>query len=91
MGGIDTKMTFSLKDLITLVGFLAAGITGYVSVKSEVATLKTEVSDLKKANKLYIGLPADVETMKKDMKKYGALTETIYYGLLSEGIIKPPQ
>lgn len=91
MPGLDTKMTLTLKDLIMLIGFLGAGFGAYYSVTSEIEQLKTKVTDLTEANTAYVGLPADVETLTEDMKKYGALTETIYYGLLSEGIIKPPQ
>ena len=91
MASLDTKMTFTLKDIIFLITFSASVIGIYVDLTSDVDQLKEQVASLKEANKAYVGLPKDVETMKKDMKKYGALTETIYYGLLSEGIIKPPQ
>lgn len=84
-------MTFTLKDIIMLIGIAIPIVSGFLSLQNEVSTLKKEVATLKVANQSYIGLPADVKTMKEDMEKYGALTETIYFGLLAEGIIKPPQ
>lgn len=91
MGSLNTNMTFSLKDIIMLVGLLVGGITGYVVLQGEVSILKTEVAELKEANKAYSGLPADVKKMQLDIAKNAKTTTAIYYGLLANGTIKPPQ
>ncbi len=91
MGTLNTNMTFSLKEIITLVVMFAGGISGYVVLTGEVATLKTQVADLQEANKTYASLPADVQKIQIDMEKNAKKTNAIYYGLLAQGIIKPPQ
>jgi len=91
MDGALDKKGFSARDVIYIVVIILGFSANYYTMDDRVGDLETSVSGLTEANKAYVGLPDDVETMKKDMKKYGALTETIYYGLLSEGIIKPPQ
>lgn len=91
MASLDTKMSFTLKDIIFLVTFLASGIGGYVTITSDVDQLKKEVMVLKEANKAYASLPKDVQKMQADIEKNAKTTTAIYYGLLAKGIIKPPQ
>lgn len=88
---LDTKMTFSLKDVIVVIGFLITMVGGYLTLTSEVDQLKEDVSILKEANKAYTNLPRDVKTMKKDIQDNAELTKAIYLGLVAKGIIKPPQ
>ena len=95
---MDTKMTFTLKDLIMLVGFICAGFGAYYAIDSRLSDLErdytiivSDVNDLESANKAYTSLPKDVETMKKDIQDNAELTKAIYLGLVAKGIIKPPQ
>ena len=64
MASLDTKMSFTLKDMVFLVTFLASGIGGYVTITGDVDQLKEEVTSLKEANKAYASLPKDVQTMQ---------------------------
>ena len=95
---LDTKMTFTLKDLIMLIGFLGAGFGGYYSVTSDMESLKSnqadivsDISMLEQKNQAYMNLPRDVETLKADVKANAELTKAIYIGLVAKGIIKPPE
>ena len=95
---MDTKMTFTLKDLITLVGIISIGFGGYYAIDGRLSDLErdhiivvSDVNDLKSANKAYMSLPKDVEIMKKDIQDNAELTKAIYLGLVAKGIIKPPQ
>lgn len=95
---LDTKMAFTLKDLIMLVGFLGAGFGGYYSVTSEIESLKnnqvdivSDIAMLEQKDQAYASLPRDVETLKADVKANAELTKAIYIGLVAKGIIKPPQ
>ena len=91
MAGLDTKMSFTLKDMIFLITFLASGIGGYVTITSDVDQLKKEVAVLTEANKAYTNLPRDVQKMQKDIAKNAKTTTAIYYGLVAKGIIPPPK
>ena len=91
MASLDTKMSFTLKDMVFLVTFLASGIGGYVTITGDVDQLKEEVTSLKEANKAYASLPKDVQTMQKNIEDNAKLTKAIYLGLVAKGIIKPPQ
>ena len=74
-----------------LVGLLVGGITGYVVLQGEVSILKTEVVELKEANKAYTNLPKDVKDLTIAHAKTAKTVEAIYLGLVAKGIIKPPQ
>ena len=91
MASLDTKMTFTLKDLIFWITFLASGIGGYITITSDVNQLKEEVMALKESNKAYASLPKDVQKMQKDIEKNAKTTTAIYYGLVAKGIIPPPK
>lgn len=95
---MDTKMTFTLKDLIMLIGLMGAGFGGYYSVTGEIGDLQntqieivSDVFKLEQKNQAYTSLPRDVETLKEDVKANAELTKAIYIGLVAKGIIKPPQ
>ena len=95
---MDTKMTFTLKDLITLVGIISIGFGGYYTIDGRLSDLErdytivvSDINDLESANKAYMSLPKDVETLKIDVKDNAKLTKAIYLGLVAKGIIKPPQ
>ncbi len=98
MASLDTKMSFTLKDLIMLVGFLSAGFGGYYSITGEISDLKkeqviakAEIASLKEANKALSSLPKDMARMQIDIKKNGKTITLIYYGLVAENIIPPPK
>lgn len=91
MASLDTKMTFTLKDIIFWITFLASMIGGYITITSDVDILKKDVSTLKEANKAYASLPEDVQKMQKDIEKNGKTLTVIYYGLVAKNIIPPPK
>lgn len=98
MGGMDTKMIFTLKDLIMLAGFLGSGLTAYFSITGDIDSIKkdqivatAERTELKEANKAYVNLPKDVKDLTIAHAKTAKVVEAIYLGLVAEGTIKPPQ
>lgn len=96
-GSLDKK-GFSIRDVIYLMSFVL-GLSGMYYTMSDrmgdaetlIATQSKEISELKEANKAYTGLPADVKKMQLDIAKNAKVTTAIYYGLLANGTIKPPQ
>lgn len=98
MASLDTKMTFTLKDLIMLVGFLSAGFGGYYAIDGRIVNLESsdstqniEIAELKEANKAIAGLPKDVQKMQLDIEKNGKTLQIIYFGLVAKDIIPPPK
>lgn len=91
MASLDTKMSFTLKDIIFLVTFLASGIGGYITITSDVDQMKKEISALEEANKAYVTLPKEIQDLTIAHEKTAKVVEAIYLGLVANGTIKPPQ
>lgn len=97
MAGLDAKV-FGIKDVITILIISGGFFTQWYTMDARVGTLEnektilqTEVADLKEANKAYASLPKDMTQMQIDIEKNGKTITAVYYGLLANGTIKPPQ
>ena len=97
MSGLDAKV-FGVKDVISILivasGFFAQWYTMNDRVgdlEDSYTTQAIEISALKEENKALSGLPKDVQKMQLDIEKNGKTITAIYYGLLANGTIKPPQ
>ena len=97
MGGLDAKI-FGVRDVVYILAIVGGLFANWYTMDGRVGDAETliniqakEIAELKEANKAYSGLPADVKKMQLDIAKNAKTTTAIYYGLLANGTIKPPQ
>lgn len=92
------KKGYSARDVVWAVTIVLGFSANYYTMDDRVGDLEDsnvsqakEITELKETNKAYASLPKDVAQMQIDIEKNGKTITAVYYGLLANGTIKPPQ
>lgn len=92
------KKGYSARDLVYVVTIVLGFAANYYTMDDRVGDLEDkvanqaiEIAELKEENKALASLPRDVQRMQIDIEKNGKTITAIYYGLVAEDIIPPPQ